>query len=662
MLKGFEFHGVEFSGEVGNQAVGRCPQCGKENKFYVNVENLLWDCKVCGVQGNFQFFLEWRYRQYRNRITNKLISALAKDRSLPESAFKGVGLGWDGKRYIFPVYNQNLKMADLRHYILGRRIMSTPRVKVGMFRYPQLLKSGKEKVYLCEGEWDTIALRWLLERTGKKGVVVGVPGAAVFKDEWKGAFRGRDVILCYDHDQAGLDGQERALEGLVGMAQSVKSVDWLESLPEGYDLRDLISDIAVKQGRPKKCYKMIHEMLTTPENSKESSESKPLQLDPISRKELEEIYGKWLHLSNLDCLKIMYGAIIANKIEGGDPLWLFLVAPPGGSKSELLMSLSGSESVHALTSITPHTLISGASHKNGGDPSLLPRLDRKILVIKDFTSILTMHYSVRDEIFGVLRDIYDGSSEKVFGNGITRRYEIKFGVLAGVTPIIENFNVMHASLGERFLKFRITGNWDEASEDAKIRKALGNISVENEMRKELKGAGSRYIQNVIIPSKLPQISEKRMDRIVGLAKFAARLRGVVDRDKYDKTVNFKPSSEVGTRIAKQLTKLGTGIAIYLEKKEIDKEVYAMMIRCALDTVPDRTEDIVRSLYKLGEGWWPTIAIINSTRLPQSTVHRLLQDLDLLKIVDKQVVEGGGKSMWRLTDYIRGLILQGRVFG
>src|SRR3990167_6593762 len=187
------------------------------------------------------------------------------------------------------------------------------------------------------------------------------------------------------------------------------------------------------------------------------------------------------------------------------------------------MSLAMSPKVHAVTGLTPHSLISGAPMRGGKDPSLLPELDGKVLAIKDFTTILTMHYSVRDEIFGTLRDVYDGTTEKIFGNGVKRSYKVHFGIIAGVTPAIETFNIVHSSLGERFLKFRITGNWDHLSEDQKIEKALGNLGKEIQMRDELGEAAARYI-SFIKMEKIPKIPLDYKGKLIALAKFGARLR------------------------------------------------------------------------------------------------------------------------------------------
>ena len=82
-LRGFTFHGVEFNTEVGNQSVGDCPFCGKENKFYANSETRLWDCKVCQKHGNFEDFLAGVLVSYQKDITQKDLKRLAGDRDLP---------------------------------------------------------------------------------------------------------------------------------------------------------------------------------------------------------------------------------------------------------------------------------------------------------------------------------------------------------------------------------------------------------------------------------------------------------------------------------------------------------------------------------------------------------------------------------------------------
>ena len=62
----------------------------------------------------------------------------------------------------------------------------------------------------------------------------------------------------------------------------------------------------------------------------------------------------------------------------GDPVWLFIIAPAGSSKTELLRSFTGNL-IFSLSTITPQTLISGL--KGVKDADLLPKLDGKVLII-----------------------------------------------------------------------------------------------------------------------------------------------------------------------------------------------------------------------------------------------------------------------------------------
>lgn len=677
-LKGFRTHGIFFSGESGNQAIGSCPFCGKEKHLYVNKDNRLWDCKSCGEKGNFEDFL-FKISEVFAEILLKdkyreNLHLLAEDRGLPLRAFKTWRVGYDpsSPRFTIPIYSYSGKCTDLRMFKIGYKILSTPGAKTGIFGVRSLIRKDLQKfpIYLCEGEWDAMALLLLLKLCGKEGSVCGVPGAGVFKEEWISMFSEREVLVLYDNDAAGENGEIRVQSRLTNVASKILYTHWTSNFPVGYDIRDLIKTVAIKEKDPKRAFEIIHKLLRpetrtsfkatasgnfVPETSEKNWEE---DLDPIDSEEMLEKYEEWMHLPNRDVLKIIYGAIFANRLEG-DPLWLFLVAPPGGSKSEILMSLSKNSFVRTLTSLTPHTLISGAQFNSGKDPSLLAQLDKKLLVIKDFTTILTMHYSSRDEIFGVLRDAYDGKTEKIFGNGILRSYKAHFGILAGVTPIIETFNIVHASLGERFLKYRITGNWDSESEEKKIRRALSNIGKENRMREELCLASVKYLKFSLESgiNTSPGLGDF-VGKLINLAKFSATLRGVVDRDRFSDIVMYKPSAEVGTRIAKQLSKLGIGICMFMKKRSVDKEVYELIKRVALDTVPDRAEEVVRTLWKTKD-WTPTLKISEFTRLPSTTLFRVLQDLLLLKIVDKKVEKNS--AQWKLEKRMFDLILNGGIY-
>jgi hypothetical protein len=264
-----------------------------------------------------------------------------------------------------------------------------------------------------------------------------------------------------------------------------------------------------------------------------------------------------------------------------------------------------------------------------------------------------MHPTARDEIFGQLRDAYDGKFEKFFGNGIVRNYESKFGILAGCTPNIDAFSSLHAGLGERFLKYRFDGKIERDDEVSRIRKALSNINKETGMRSDLQAIVRQYF-NQKFPKEMPTMPEVMLERIIPLAMLASRLRGVVHRDQYNPgMLHAKACYEVGTRIGKQLTKLAIGVSMYYHQQEVSEKTYAVVAKVAMGSLSDKVEELVRTMYhcwKKNPEAMTTQEIVAATpALTRSTIQRSLEDLQMLGVVDEEGTQG--KKFWRLSDFI-----------
>lgn len=674
-VRGFVAHGVVFHDLAGDQVIGDCPFSGTPKKFYVNWKNKLWDSKTAGISGNFQKFLEIVAKENAEalRALPEAQKAMAISRQLPKSAFDRWEIGFDGSNFTVPVRNEKGRVVDLRTWRPKRKSMSTPGASTGLFGHDQLHdpKRAKEPVYICEGEWDVMALDWLLRLLQKPGVVVGLPGANTLKTEWVPSFQGRDVRALYDADEAGAQGETRCFELLSTATKSLRFVQWPDDSPDGFDTRDWIVAGAVHGKKPKACFAALEELIRGkhPRNKKneaakteEGGESET-PLEPITREELFAEYKKWLHMRNDEALAVMFGTCFANRLQG-DPLWLFFVAPPGGMKSELLMSLSLSPETFACSTLTPHALVSGASFVGGEDPSLIPKLDGKVLIIKDFTTTLQMNPLARDEIFGQLRDAYDGKFEKVFGNGIIRKYESSFGIIAGVTPNIDAFSALHSGLGERFLKYRLEGNTEHLDEKERILRAIGNINREDTMRDSIKQAAARFLSQPM-PDPAPELTPEMSLRVVHLSMLAARMRGVVNRDKYDyRLMTNKASYEIGTRLGKQLSRLAMGVAVYYGEKTPSERTYKLVTRVAMSTVPDKIEEVIHGLWKLcpnTNSAAPT-PIINKAcpRLTPSTIFRVLQDLAAIGMVKQ--IGTGAKYQWQLDEDFKDLIKGANAYG
>jgi hypothetical protein len=685
----FESHGVEFTGERGDEIYGTCPFTSKAEKFYVNTKTWLWDSKTAGIGGNVSQFLAEIHKTYRKRLTSDRANALAHDRGLPVSAFKDWHLGWTGWAYAIPYMDPSGTIVDIRTWKIGGRTISTAGIEVGLFGAHHLNRDMAVPVYVCEGEWDTIAWAEALTQAKEPGIVVGVPGAGVFKQEWSSWFAGRRVHTLYDNDGAGEHGEILIEKRLKNTVQNITFLHWPSGLPVGFDIRDWVVKWVVKDKKPKACVSVLKKLFQTntrtlgpldrakkewdaahPPGSFPEPGPTPAPRtfhDPKSNwattvptiQDVNEIFRKWLYLDSTVAIEVMLATIISQSITG-PPIWMFLVSPPGGAKTETLNALSLCPDVYATSTLTPPSLISGANIKDGVDPSLIPRLNGRIMVIKDFTSILSMRDADKDEIFGILRDAYDGKCGKVFGNGVTRAYASRFSILAAVTPRIYDLAGQHAQLGERFMKLMMGDNLNHASEEAIITRAISNINKETAMQFELQDVVRAFVFDRSTHQHLPHLSEGITNRIVQLGMFGARMRGTVSRDNYhNDIITSRPSAEIGSRLGIQLAKLGQSLAIVYGHSRVGESEYTVLKKVMLDTVPQRTEDIIRYMIRHHPSMSQPISTVDLatvSRYPQATVSRLLQDLNVLDIVQRHGADGSYRHTWSLTSYIKNTIL------
>lgn len=638
-LSGFLKLGVPLKDGTSNQAVGDCPFCGKEKKFYVNKASLLWDCKVCGESGNFGTFLMKIYSLLESPPESRL-STLATNRGLKPSTLSKAGVRiLDSGEFVIPVPSLTGKsFDDLRLYKVGSKTRSIGGGTVGLFNAPNIKKTGT--IYLLEGEWDCLAF----EEMNIKDASAVSTSASVFKDSWLPVFEGRDVVIVFDHDPAGEEGMRKVTEKLSGTAKSIRSVSWSEKLPQGFDFRDLY----LQEG--KDAYKRLMEIIVSPSDGKTDVvvTGKGLASSTVRKR-----VSKWLRLEDSSILDIVFGTVFANRLNL-EPVWMLLVGAPASGKSELLMSLDGSPLVKCVSQLSPKALISGLGVGTGPDPSLLTKVDGKILVIKDFTTILQVHPSIRDDLMATLRDAYDGKIAKSFGNG-DRVIKTRFGFLAGTTGAVDHHLKFNTSLGERFLRWRIP---NPKNEEEVIMTALVNGTRDVEMKKEL-SAISQTVLAKELPKELPEIPKEEMKRIVGLARLVAILRVAVMRDPYSKEVSYRPFPEIGTRVAKQFQAFSLGVSIYRGIDKVDDKVFRMLRRIAWSTIPDKIGSIISFMSSKDEELTST-KISENVRLPVPTVSSALDDARIAGIVE--IGRGAGRTyLYRLTDQIATLVAETEVF-
>lgn len=690
-LKPFIQHGFKPLQRSGPEnIVGTCIFCNKDH-FYVNAKTKEWKCHTgsCGKHGGYMLWISsvhsWAEKNFNADSTISL--ELCKNRGIGLSTLKRARIGWNPhtKEYSVPVFDMNReKVWDLR---IRRRnkMWSTFGASVGLLGWDKLNLDSFKTVWLCEGEWDGLTMDEVLVRTktASDTIWVAVPGAGTFKAEWAALFKDKIVNVVYDNDKAGKDGSVKVYNVLKPITKELRFVHWPESFADGFDLRDLYTK--EYQNNPRDVLNFLLKSLqelphgspagdddaahgdatlatngNAPTVGKARTTSVKLDGPGMDPEDVYKAYQKYLHLPDTQALDFMFGVVIANRTPG-DPIWGQLMGPSGATKTELLITLDDAPLITTASSLTPHALVSGANFSGGGDPSLIPRWDGKVVVIKDLTVLLSLNQTYREEIFSILRDAYDGKTERNFGNGVYRSYKSKFGMICGVTPAIELFTEDHTSLGERFLRYPVPVPQTMEARLALSRRAMHGATHEDEMRSELRNVGQRVLAHTY--SNTPSVGTAMEEKILNLAQFTSIMRSTIKRDPFTKEITHKPFGELGTRLTKQFYKLLVhGIGPFRRVKAIGEREYSVIRRISLGTVPSRMEDVVQKAYR--EDPMRKRSVKEYTQLlglPASTVQRLLEALTMLGVL-KRCHDNELKPEWVFTKDILKVIESCNLYG
>ncbi len=365
---------------------------------------------------------------------------------------------------------------------------------------------------------------------------------------------------------------------------------------------------------------------------------------------VKKTFSRWLYIEDDDFIDVGLATVVAHAFPG-DPVWLFLVAASGSGKTEFLNALR-TDRVYPLSQVTQNTFVSGLNQPGKKDPSLLPELDGKVVVIKDFTAILSENPKTRSQIFGQLRDIYDGSTAKAFGSGVrTRRYDCHVGLIAGVTPAVERYQTLDQALGERFLNYRISYD----NPDKAVEMAMRNAGSQAQMRGELGSVVSEFLDHkwpdtsddVTIPDAIAEM-------IRSLASSVATLRTAVPKSRSGE-VEYVPETEVATRLVVQLTKLGAALSLIRGKGELGESEYAVLLKVARHSVPSVRMRLVSALLRLSgaaNGFVATTELAEETLFATNTVRSVMDDLALLGMVERK---GNNPIQWRVSRRLKDML-------
>lgn len=387
------------------------------------------------------------------------------------------------------------------------------------------------------------------------------------------------------------------------------------------------------------------ELLGTPmelERAELRNHSKAIRLSGVSSLDAltacERMFRKWMgEFYDLGALHVSLAACAVEWMDG-DPLWVLIVSGPGNAKTETVNSASGAGAVVMSDISGPAALLSGTPEKERSSQAtggLLVRMgNRGTLVIKDFTTILSMSRDKRAEVMGALREIYDGRWSRFLGTdgGVELVWEGRVVIIGAVTTAWDAAYAAIATMGDRFVLMRTDSN-DHATRKANGRQAMRNTGLESEMRTELAAAFGAVIAAADTANPA-ELTDAECDKLLDVANLVTRARTGVERE-FNSDPSFAHALEAPTRFVKQLQQVVRGgVAIGMPREA----AMALAVRCGRDSMPPLSLKIVDCLLGVPDGaFMETSSIRRLVNNPRRTVDRELQSMWLLGVLERNDV-------------------------
>jgi hypothetical protein len=549
-------------------------------------------------------------------------------------------------------------------------------VRPALYRLPQLLKRQNEPLFICEGEKDVHTFESL-------GLLAtcNPMGAGKWRTAYTDTLRPRQgqVVIVPDNDDPG---RKHALMVAADLLRANCQVHILE-LPRGKDisewkaaggtldeLRNLVktnpaltpdtlneqrtrwglADQEQPQGREK------HVRVNGSERGSpaEAVDDWPVPLT-LTLEDVVKTFRKWLYMPDASALKVVLAAVAANLMRG-DPLWLLLVGATGSGKTELIDALRALPSMHPVGTLTEAALLSGSPQRDkarDASGGLLRTMGSfGILLLKDFTTVLSMGGEIRAPLLAALREIHDGHWTRHIGmdGGRTLSWQGKCALIGGCTPAIDQHHALMAIMGERFIFFRMPPMNEQEQAD----RAMLHVSREETMRRELREAVAGLFRSINLEPR--EFDEDARRRVAALSTFVAHARSAVERDRYHREIDLIPASEMPGRLARTLRCLFQGMQII---GVVDSECWTLVIQAGLDCIPDVRRRALGCLVAADKRL-DTSSIADDLAYPTTTTRRALEDLTGHRLVRRSGAASGTSHTWTISNLSKQLLARAGV--
>ena len=316
----------------------------------------------------------------------------------------------------------------------------------------------------------------------------------------------------------------------------------------------------------------------------------------MTHDQLHSKLSELLYIEDGGMYDIILASIVANSRRLGDPVWMTLIGPSSGGKSQIIrpFAKSNPDLIHRVDDLTANTLISGSL---GLEHSLLGKIGEfGILSMDDLTILFSKSAEERATVLSQFRMLYDGRFSKSSGN---RKEEMVWegflGLISGSTPgIYRIFNEV-ADMGERFINYRMR--------PFNMEKALDHITNNPcptaELDKKLADVLAGYIQHIsqADDTGLMELEPWVEEELRTYSRHCTLMRTPVHIEDRSGLVDEFPEPEMPMRVMKQLIPLAKALQVVHQEK-LTKESIVPLLWTAYSLANDKRRAYLRAVVGL----------------------------------------------------------------
>src|ERR1035437_4281737 len=365
-------------------------------------------------------------------------------------------------------------------------------------------------------------------------------------------------------------------------------------------------------------------------------------------------------------LKIVLAVGVSCHFSNPLMLWMLLVGVPSSGKTDLVRLMKDAENTYYLDNLTQNAFISGErATKSQKVYDLLPLIDKKCLVIKDWTSIFSLDEKMTKKLLGELVGIYDKEFTKFSSRRGNISYQSAFSQLGCITPATLNRHTQYMNMvGPRFLCYSMPTS---TGEDIEISyKSIFTNTDRSLIEKEARLYVSSYLNQLTQkPFDIKPLSKSAQVYLRTTAELMSNCRGIVllqsatFKNEEQEDIKYYEILDVQIeepwRAVQQIMLLAQYLAFVVGKNEITIEELSIVKEVVISSMPADRSQALRTIKEQG-GIITAKQLSDSSDRSTKTSRRLLDELTALKVLEKVKGSGTIATDYTINEQFRNILL------